>query len=350
MQAIPTPLDCCEPCETPVTTSIPGAQGDAGDAGAAGEDGVNAFTYTTANFTMPAEGANVTVAVQNSTWLVSIQKLYVAFAGYLEVQSMPTSTSVILKNIENTAASEYLENAAPGSVIPALSKISPAGVQGPPGANPAGVLLAANNLSDLGSAATARTNLGLGTASLLASSAVLQSANNLSDLANASTARGNLGLGTAAVLNTGQVLQPANNLSDVASASTARTNLGLGSVLNGYGLLGSKTGVNLNVGATDTAVPVVASQYIVRRVVVTNASVSLSAATAGLFNAGGGAGTIAANQALSALTAALNFLDLTISSVGATDIQTAASLSFRCGTPQGVAATADVYIFGEKIA
>jgi hypothetical protein len=52
---------------------------------------------------------------------------------------------------------------------------------------------------------------------------------NLSDLASAATARTNLGLGTAAVQNVGFFLQTANNLSDLANAATARTNLGLGS-------------------------------------------------------------------------------------------------------------------------
>jgi hypothetical protein len=57
-----------------------------------------------------------------------------------------------------------------------------------------GALGKANNLSDLNSASTARTNLGLGTAATQASTAFCQTANNLSDLADAPTARGNLGL------------------------------------------------------------------------------------------------------------------------------------------------------------
>ena len=98
----------------------------------------------------------------------------------------------------------------------------------PVNVTPTGALLIANNLSDVASAATSRTNLGLGTAATHAATDFLLAANNLSDVASATTSRTNLGLGTSATHNVGDFAQTANNLSDLANVVTARTNLGLG--------------------------------------------------------------------------------------------------------------------------
>jgi len=67
----------------------------------------------------------------------------------------------------------------------------------------AGAAPKANNLSDLASASTARTNLGLGTMATATASDYLSKANNLSDVADAETARQNLGLGDAAKQDVG---------------------------------------------------------------------------------------------------------------------------------------------------
>lgn len=63
-------------------------------------------------------------------------------------------------------------------------------------------------------AAAARATLGLGSAALLAATAVLQVANDLGDLADPAVARTNLGLGTAAEANTADLITKAEGAAD----------------------------------------------------------------------------------------------------------------------------------------
>lgn len=115
--------------------------------------------------------------------------------------------------------------------------------------------------------------------------------------------------------------------------------------MNALRLLGSYRGVNANAAATDHPIPILnSSDYSVFQVVVTNASISLSTATGGLFSDVAGGGTaVVSNAALSALTGPTIVNQRTIASTARRSEQT---LYWRTGTAQGAAATFDVYVFG----
>ena len=94
------------------------------------------------------------------------------------------------------------------------------------------------------------------------------------------------------------------------------------------------------------------SKYIIRRIVVTNASVSLSTAAGGIYTAvsKGGTAVVAAAQAYSTLTGSTLFLDLTLNGTGNASTTVKSSipnLYLSLTTAQGTAATADVYVYGD---
>ena len=109
-------------------------------------------------------------------------------------------------------------------------------------------------------------------------------------------------------------------------------------------LLASYQGVNVNAGG-DTVLPINnTSSYSVSNVVFTNASVSLTTALAGVFTAPSAGGTaIVANAALSAMTSASVVSQRTVATTAA---QTSQNLYVNVGTPQGAAATMDVFVYG----
>lgn len=120
-EIVQTQEGCC-----PRITYINNAgMGQTGPAGEDGEDGIDAFTALTAGFVMPAQGANVAIDVAHSEWMVPGQIVYIQFAGYFTVASVPTIASAIITN-----PNEDYDNTNPGTNIPNGAKVGPGGKKG----------------------------------------------------------------------------------------------------------------------------------------------------------------------------------------------------------------------------
>lgn len=133
-------LGCaCTPDCPPVggTQGPPGPMGSQGYPGPQGLDGQNAFGLTTAPFTMPPIGANVSVLVDTAEWATQGQFVYIGGpageVGYFQVAVTSTLSKMVLTNMG------YDENLAPGMSVGSGMQVSPAGIRGPQG--PAWVLL-----------------------------------------------------------------------------------------------------------------------------------------------------------------------------------------------------------------
>lgn len=112
--------NCCNPCPTTITTEVPGPEGAPGADGAAG---INAFTITTADFTVPNISNTVTVQVGNSSWMTVGQNVFVEGAGTFSVSSKPGTGSAVLEYLD------YAGNTHAGATISSGAQVSPAGTQ-----------------------------------------------------------------------------------------------------------------------------------------------------------------------------------------------------------------------------
>lgn len=121
-----------------------------------------------------------------------------------------------------------------------------------------------------------------------------------------------------------------------------------------YRVIGKLIGANMN-ATTDQAIPIQDNtspqhdytKYMVDRIIVTNASLSLSTAVGGIYTAVSKSGAIVANsQVYSALTAATKWVALTLTGTALTDVLTGDPIYLSLTTPQGAAATANIYIYG----
>lgn len=117
-------------------------------------------------------------------------------------------------------------------------------------------------------------------------------------------------------------------------------------------LLGFKIGVNMN-ATTDQAITMVngGHKFRISKITVLNASVDLTTAAGGVYPAAskGGTAIVANSQAYTALSATNYALDLTLVATPAKTVYAAdQALYLSLTTAQGAAATADIYVFGQR--
>lgn len=116
--------------------------------------------------------------------------------------------------------------------------------------------------------------------------------------------------------------------------------------LNQNRLLWSLIGANMNSTADQALTQAFSfTNHIIDRILVTNASLSLSLAVGGFYSAAskGGVAIVANTQVFSALTSNVKTLAATL---GNTDLRVNTVMYLSLTTAQGGAATADIYVWG----
>ena len=115
-------------------------------------------------------------------------------------------------------------------------------------------------------------------------------------------------------------------------------------------LLGAIKGANMNT-TSDQEIPVPFGKYVIRNIVATNPSTSLTLAVGGVYTeaAKSGITVVLAIQVFSGLTGGTKFIDLTLASGVTGDTITASTLYLSLTTAQGSAATMDLYVYGDAL-
>lgn len=118
------------------------------------------------------------------------------------------------------------------------------------------------------------------------------------------------------------------------------------SQLNASRLLFSLTGANMNTTADQALTKAFSfTNYVIDKIIVTNASTSLTLAAGGFYTGASKSGTtiVAAAQVYSGLTGSTLIVNPTLA---LNAVQSAATLFLALTTGQGGAATSDVYVMG----
>lgn len=114
-------------------------------------------------------------------------------------------------------------------------------------------------------------------------------------------------------------------------------------------LLFKLEGANFNVTTDQILTPSFNGKFRIKRIVVLNTSVNgMSTAVGGFYTGAGKSGTtiVANTQVYTGLTNAATAIELTLAAASAV-LAAGTSLYLSLTTPQGAAATADIYVYGD---
>lgn len=115
-------------------------------------------------------------------------------------------------------------------------------------------------------------------------------------------------------------------------------------------LLGGAKLINLAI-TTDQPITMCCNRYVIRRIVVTDATATPILAAGGLYDTAskGGNALVGTGQVYTSLTGATKFLDLTLTGLVGTDIVTATTIYFSLTTANAGACTVTVMIYGDAL-
>jgi hypothetical protein len=120
---------CCPPCGSPAT-NIPGTPGADGSAGASGNNGADAFTFTLANFTIPAVDDTVPIQMASTASFQVGMNIFASDGtdyGTFKITAITDAQNLVAKFLG------YTGEASPGAVINSDSLVTVGGIQGPSG-------------------------------------------------------------------------------------------------------------------------------------------------------------------------------------------------------------------------
>ena len=304
-----SPIPCVPCCATTQTINVPGIQGNSGTDGA---DGISSYAILggAGLAAIPADGANTGSLLFSgpgtspTSWMV-VGMYVILGQGPGAALANPGPYTFEIASVDDATHATLTRRAAANDGASASVDVgailTPEGV---PGVNAV-------------SGTTTTTLSGI----LVGNGANVSAVTNPLPIANGGTA--------------------ATTVPDATKALSTR-----------FRLLAKVTAADFNI-VTDQAIANLPAKWIIRRIVVQNASVNMTTAAGGFYTGAGKTGTVivAAAQVYSALTAAGIWIDLTLAAgvLTGTAALTATTIYFALTTAQGAAATADIYIFGDDI-